>query len=61
EPVLFSESLRYNLDSFNQYDLKLWEMLRQVELSDVTLDHDIFSGSHNFNIGQRQLIWPEQS
>ena len=46
EPVLFSESLRYNLDSFNQYDdLKLWEVLRQVELSDVTLDHDIFSGS----------------
>ncbi|EGI66628.1 Putative multidrug resistance-associated protein lethal(2)03659 [Acromyrmex echinatior] len=55
EPVLFSESLRYNLDLFNQYDnMKLWEVLRQVELNDVTLDHDIFSGSHNF--GQRQLI-----
>ncbi|EGI67849.1 Putative multidrug resistance-associated protein lethal(2)03659 [Acromyrmex echinatior] len=57
KPVLFSESLRYNLDSFNQYDdLKLWEVLRQVELNDVTLDHDIFSGGHNFSIGQRQLI-----
>ncbi|KAG5333125.1 L259 protein, partial [Acromyrmex charruanus] len=57
EPVLFSESLRYNLDPFNQYDdLKLWEVLRQVELNDVTLDHDIFSGSHNFSFGQRQLI-----
>ncbi|KAG5345852.1 L259 protein, partial [Acromyrmex heyeri] len=56
EPVLFSESLRYSLDQFNQYDdLKLWEVLRQVELSDVTLDHDIFSG-HNFSVGQRQLI-----
>ncbi|XP_011051582.1 PREDICTED: probable multidrug resistance-associated protein lethal(2)03659 [Acromyrmex echinatior] len=52
EPVLFSESLRYNLDPFNQYDdLKLWEVLRQVELSDVTLDHDIFSG-----VGQKQFI-----
>ncbi|KAG5322986.1 L259 protein, partial [Acromyrmex heyeri] len=51
EPVLFSESLRYNLDPFNQYvDLKLWEVLRQV------LDHDIFSGGYNFSVGQRQLI-----
>ncbi|KAG5338856.1 ABCC8 protein, partial [Acromyrmex heyeri] len=32
ESVLFSESLRYNLDPFNQY-LKLWEVLRQVELN----------------------------
>jgi len=57
EPVLFSESLCYNLDPFNQYDdLKLWEVLRQVELNDVTLNHDIFSGGHNFSVGQRQLI-----
>ncbi|KYN28009.1 Multidrug resistance-associated protein 4 [Trachymyrmex cornetzi] len=57
EPVLFSESLRYNLDPFNQYDdMKLWEVLRQVEMNDVTLDHDIFSGGHNFSVGQRQLI-----
>ncbi|KYN05538.1 hypothetical protein ALC62_03529 [Cyphomyrmex costatus] len=57
EPVLFSESLRYNLDPFNQYDdMKLWEVLRQVELNDVALDHDIFSGGHNFSVGQRQLI-----
>ncbi|KAG5331515.1 MRP4 protein, partial [Acromyrmex charruanus] len=57
EPVLFSESLRYNLDPFNRYDdIKLWEVLRQVELNDVALDHDIFSGGHNFSVGQRQLI-----
>ena len=56
EPVLFFESLRYNLDPFNQYDdLKLWEVLRQVELNDVTLNHDIFSGGHNFSV-ERQLI-----
>ncbi|XP_011877750.1 PREDICTED: multidrug resistance-associated protein 4-like isoform X2 [Vollenhovia emeryi] len=57
EPVLFSESLRYNLDPFNQYDdMKLWDVLRQVELNDVALDHDIFYGGHNFSVGQRQLI-----
>lgn len=57
EPVLFSESLRYNLDPFGQYeDIKLWEVLRQVELNDVALDHDIFYGGHNFSVGQRQLI-----
>ena len=55
--MLFSENLRYNLDPFNQYDdLKLWKVLRQVELNDVTLDYDIFSGGHNFSIGERQLI-----
>ncbi|XP_036143719.1 multidrug resistance-associated protein 4 isoform X2 [Monomorium pharaonis] len=57
EPVLFSESLRYNLDPFNQYDdMKLWEVLRQVELNDIALDNNIFYGGHNFSIGQRQLI-----
>ncbi|KAG5329086.1 L259 protein, partial [Acromyrmex heyeri] len=57
EPVLFSENLRYNLDLFNQYDdLKLWEVLRQVELNDITMDHDIFSGGHNFSVGQKQFI-----
>ncbi|XP_036147821.1 multidrug resistance-associated protein 4 [Monomorium pharaonis] len=57
EPVLFSESLRYNLDPFSQYDdMKLWEVLRQVELNDVALDNDIFYGGHNFSVGQRQLI-----
>ncbi|XP_071641737.1 ATP-binding cassette subfamily C member 4-like isoform X2 [Temnothorax longispinosus] len=57
EPVLFCESLRYNLDPFSQYnDMKLWEVLRQVELNNVTLDQEIFYGGHNFSVGQRQLI-----
>ncbi|XP_036147849.1 multidrug resistance-associated protein 4 [Monomorium pharaonis] len=57
EPVLFSGSLRYNLDPFNQFDdIKLWEVLRQVELNDVTLDNDVFYSGHNFSVGQRQLI-----
>ncbi|XP_072762869.1 ATP-binding cassette sub-family C member 4 [Anoplolepis gracilipes] len=57
EPVLFSESLRYNLDPFNQYDdARLWEVLRLVELSEVGLDHNVLHGGHNFSVGQRQLI-----
>ncbi|XP_070149137.1 ATP-binding cassette sub-family C member 4 [Polyergus mexicanus] len=57
EPVLFSESLRYNLDPFNQYDdVKLWEVLRLVELNEVALDHNILYGGHNLSVGQRQLI-----
>ncbi|KAL6254636.1 hypothetical protein P5V15_013943 [Pogonomyrmex californicus] len=57
EPVLFSESLRYNLDPFNQYDdMRLWEVLRQVELNDVALDQDVSYGGYNFSVGQRQLI-----
>ncbi|KMQ86379.1 multidrug resistance-associated protein 4-like protein [Lasius niger] len=57
EPVLFSESLRYNLDPFNQYDdMRLWEVLRLVELNEITLDHNVLYGGHNFSVGQRQLI-----
>ncbi|XP_012230272.1 ATP-binding cassette subfamily C member 4-like [Linepithema humile] len=57
EPVLFSESLRYNLDPFNQFDdMMLWEVLRKVELNDCGLDQDVLSGGHNFSVGQRQLI-----
>lgn len=57
EPVLFSESLRYNLDPFNHYeDLLLWGVLRQVELNDIALDQDVLYGGHNFSVGQRQLI-----
>lgn len=57
EPVLFSQSLRYNLDPFNQYDdLLLWEALHQVELNDVSLDQTVLYGGHNFSVGQRQLI-----
>ncbi|XP_029164634.1 multidrug resistance-associated protein 4-like isoform X2 [Nylanderia fulva] len=57
EPVLFSESLRYNLDPFNQYDdVKLWEVLRMVELNEVSLNHNVLYGGQNFSVGQRQLI-----
>lgn len=57
EPVLFSESLRYNLDPFNQYDdMKLWEVLRLVKLNELALDQNVLCGGRNFSVGQRQLI-----
>ena len=59
EPVLFSESLRYNLVPFNQYDdLKLSEMLRQVELNDVTLYHDVITSA---SVRGNSYAWPEPS
>ncbi|XP_034936721.1 LOW QUALITY PROTEIN: multidrug resistance-associated protein 4-like [Chelonus insularis] len=57
EPVLFSETLRYNLDPLQKYsDFVIWETLKKVELSDLMLDQKIFEGGKNFSIGQRQLI-----
>lgn len=57
EPVLFSETLRYNMDPFNEYDdLVLWNTLKQVELTDISLDQKIMSEGGNLSVGQRQLI-----
>ena len=56
-PVLFSANLRYNLDPFNSYsDEKLWDVLREVELNNVTLEQQVSEGGTNFSVGQRQLI-----
>ncbi|CAD6227313.1 GSCOCT00011969001.2-RA-CDS [Cotesia congregata] len=57
EPVLFSETLRYNLDPFGKYtDKEIWDALREVELSDLALDQWVTEGGTNFSVGQRQLI-----
>ncbi|CAK1548541.1 unnamed protein product [Leptosia nina] len=59
EPVLFSASLRYNLDPFDKYsDADIWKALEQVELkSSVTsLSSAVESGGTNFSAGQRQLL-----
>ncbi|XP_054726613.1 probable multidrug resistance-associated protein lethal(2)03659 [Anastrepha obliqua] len=63
EPVLFSGTMRYNLDPFDEYaDAKLWEVLEEVELKDVVADlpsglqSRISEGGTNFSVGQRQLV-----
>ncbi|KAI5634801.1 ABC transporter domain-containing protein [Phthorimaea operculella] len=59
EPVLFSASLRYNLDPFNMYsDDDIWRALEQVELKDAipALDFKVSEGGSNFSVGQRQLV-----
>ncbi|XP_063224295.1 probable multidrug resistance-associated protein lethal(2)03659 [Bacillus rossius redtenbacheri] len=63
EPVLFSGSLRKNLDPFDQYsDDVLWNTLDEVELKEVVkdlpagLNHKMAEGGSNFSVGQRQLV-----
>ncbi|XP_023714338.1 probable multidrug resistance-associated protein lethal(2)03659 isoform X2 [Cryptotermes secundus] len=63
EPVLFSGSLRENLDPFSEYsDSALWAALAEVELKQVVdelpagLSHRVSEGGSNFSVGQRQLL-----
>ncbi|KAM8716483.1 hypothetical protein ACLKA7_003372 [Drosophila subpalustris] len=63
EPVLFSGTIRYNLDPFEQYpDEKLWQALNEVHLKDevselpMGLQSNISEGGSNFSVGQRQLV-----
>ncbi|XP_037952862.1 probable multidrug resistance-associated protein lethal(2)03659 [Teleopsis dalmanni] len=63
EPVLFSGTMRYNLDPFDEYsDAKLWESLEEVKLKSVIaelpsgLQSKISEGGGNFSVGQRQLV-----
>lgn len=63
EAVLFSGSLRFNLDPFDERtDNELWNSLEQVELKAVVsalsggLDSKVLDGGSNFSVGQRQLL-----
>ena len=63
DPVLFSASVRFNLDPFNEAsDEDIWSVLEQVELKDAIqnlprgLDDDVQEGGTNFSVGERQLI-----
>ncbi|KAI8429897.1 hypothetical protein MSG28_000377 [Choristoneura fumiferana] len=59
EPVLFSASLRYNMDPFDKYtDEDIWRALEQVELkqSVTSLSAEVAAGGSNFSAGQRQLL-----
>lgn len=63
EPVLFSGTMRYNLDPFDEYsDDKLWSALDEVKLKEAVNDMPgglqgrITESGANFSVGQRQLI-----
>ena len=63
DPVLFSGTMRYNLDPLDEYsDNQHWEALEQVQLKDVVekmegqLSGKVLEGGSNFSVGQRQLV-----
>ncbi|XP_026324225.1 multidrug resistance-associated protein 4-like [Hyposmocoma kahamanoa] len=59
EPVLFSATIRYNLDPFDMYsDDEIWRALEQVDMksSMPSLDFKVTEGGSNFSVGQRQLM-----
>ncbi|KAI9074946.1 hypothetical protein K1719_043109 [Acacia pycnantha] len=62
-PVLFSGTVRFNLDPFNEHnDADLWEALERAHLKDVIrrsslgLEAEVSEGGENFSVGQRQLL-----
>ena len=63
DPVLFSGTLRINLDPLNKYsDTAIWRALKYAHLeSFVTnlpegLEYHVLEGGENLSLGQRQLI-----
>ncbi|KAL8569306.1 hypothetical protein ACOMHN_024254 [Nucella lapillus] len=63
DPVLFSGSLRFNLDPFGDYDDEaLWRALRHAHLGDFVrglpgnLDYECGEEGLNLSMGQRQLV-----
>ena len=62
-PVLFSGSLRKNLDIAERFqDVDLWRVLEDVQLKDLVeslegqLDHELLEHGANVSVGERQLI-----
>ncbi|XP_020536049.1 ABC transporter C family member 2 isoform X2 [Jatropha curcas] len=62
-PVLFSGTVRFNLDPFSEHnDADLWEALERAHLKEVIrkntfgLDAEVSEGGENFSVGQRQLL-----
>lgn len=63
DPVLFSGTLRINLDPFEQQtDDAVWRALEHAHLKHFVkglpagLNHEISEGGENLSVGQRQLI-----
>ncbi|KAM9012499.1 multidrug resistance-associated protein 1 isoform 6-T7 [Ara ararauna] len=63
DPILFSGSLRMNLDPFDQHsDEDIWRSLELAHLKNFVsslpdkLNHDCAEGGENLSVGQRQLV-----
>uniref|UniRef100_A0A8C1PEU6 ABC-type glutathione-S-conjugate transporter n=1 Tax=Cyprinus carpio TaxID=7962 RepID=A0A8C1PEU6_CYPCA len=63
DPVLFSGSLRMNLDPFDAYsDEEVWNALELAHLKNFVselpdkLNHECSEGGENISLGQRQLV-----
>lgn len=63
DPVLFSGTLRLNLDPFDsKSDAEVWMALEHAHLKSFVnslpagLNHQVAEGGENFSIGQRQLV-----
>ncbi|XP_013178006.1 PREDICTED: multidrug resistance-associated protein 1 isoform X2 [Papilio xuthus] len=63
DPVLFSGTLRMNLDPFDAYtDEEIWRSLEHAHLKTFVqglqagLRHEISEGGENLSVGQRQLV-----
>jgi len=63
DPVMFSNTIRYNLDPFGTTsDEELWIVLKKVEMGTAIaqlpkgLDDIVAEGGENFSQGQRQLL-----
>ncbi|XP_029639179.1 multidrug resistance-associated protein 9-like [Octopus sinensis] len=63
DPVLFSGTIRYNLDPFSEYsDEELWQSLEKVQIKskimnmEHCLDSMVEENGENISVGERQLI-----
>ena len=63
DPVLFSGTLRFNLDPFEKCtDQEIWHALELAHLKEMAssfekgLSHHISEGGENISVGQRQLV-----
>ena len=66
DSVMFSESVRFNLDPFKEYsDSSIWDVLESINMKETIfnmpnrLDEKVAEGGDNFSAGQRQVKQPK--